>query len=46
MIDQHIMPRVSQRLLEVMQETGGDLSGRLVLDVDEGREFTFEFESG
>jgi type VI secretion system protein VasG len=45
MIDQYIMPRVSQRLLEAMQETGGDLTGRLVLGVDENRDFTFEFEA-
>ncbi|MGH0034596.1 MAG: type VI secretion system ATPase TssH [Myxococcota bacterium] len=45
MIDQYIMPRVSQRLLEAMQESGGELSGRLVLGVDDSREFTFEFEA-
>jgi len=41
MIDQAILPRVSHRILEQMAE--GELPRRLVLGVDDGGEFTFEF---
>jgi type VI secretion system protein VasG len=40
-IDQSILPRVSQHLLQHMAE--GDLPAKLVLGVDEQNEFTFTF---
>jgi type VI secretion system protein VasG len=43
MIDQHIMPRVSQQILE--QLSTGELPAQLVLGVDDQSEFTFGFEA-
>ncbi len=42
MIDQNIMPKISLALLEKLTE--GELPGRLVLGVNDARDFTFTFE--
>ena len=43
MIDQAILPRISQRILEQMAE--GELPTRLTLGVDEAGDFSFGFTS-